>query len=214
MEKTKINVSNYPEQKKSCFYEVDYRSKSDPTFKRYVGIGGYCTNQDGIYSFFPKGENPDISEWREYFKTSDHAEIMLTFHEFVMAYRDNRNPKEYEFGTEIYQIIHDHWKSFNSFIDKWFEPLPKSNFFFFPPTYGNFKGLNLNIDGIEEFVEKKYYDQDENPIKVIFKDGSIMKLANTQGSDEYLNYDQFFILKHEYESFINDLIELVGYFLK
>ena len=108
MEKPKINVSAYLEQDQSSDYEVDFRRKSDLEYKRYVGIGGYCTNRDGIYIDFPPGDDPSMSEWREYFNSSNNAQILLTFHEFVMSYRETKDPQNYGFGQEIYMIIKAH----------------------------------------------------------------------------------------------------------
>jgi len=212
MKKSKTVVSENLKHSELTDCKVDFKTKSDNDFKRYIGIGSYCTNQDGVYVHFPPGDNPSIEDWRKFFNSSNSALIMLAIHEFVTAYRDTKTPGDYVFGQEIYQIIKAHQKSFNQFIDDWFEPLPKSNFFFFPPIYRNFKGLNLNYDGIQDFVEKEYYDDGGNTIKVKFMDGSVLKLASTSNPEAYLDYDQFFIPESSYGSFINDLIELAGFF--
>lgn len=212
MKKSKIVVSENLKHNETFDCRVDFKSKSERDFRRYIGLGSYCTNPDGIYFHFPPGNSPPMEEWRKFFNSSNSAIILLAFHELVTAYRDAETPEDYAFGQEICKIIKDHERAFSQFIYDWFEPLPESNFFFFPPIYRNFRGLNFNYEGIEDQVEKEYCDEAGNIKKVRFRDGAILKLANSQNPDAYLNYQQFFIPESGYGSFINDLIELAGYF--
>ncbi len=166
---------------------INYKTSKDDEYHRYVDIGS-CEKH---YSFLPlyDDEKMTFDCWIGKFINQPLGVQMLTIHYYL-----------YEINSESYipiilkNKIVDNIDLFNSFISKWFDnELP------------NFKGLDLNKEGIEDEIV------DENRIdsSVKFYDGSSIEFLdeNEKISSFYIKEIDYIILKNEYNLLLDKLIK-------
>ena len=175
--------------------EIEYKKSNSKKFEKYVGLGGYIHNEEGLQIYFPKSEPPTISEWRSYFQNNEYSIQIHTLNYFLLEL--NQNNKEYFkeiFGEEIFSTTSKHFELFEAFISKWYEP-----------NSALFKGLDFTDDGGE--IKNTIPNEEGNWKEIEFEDSSIIRFLDNDDS-----YSELFILKKDFGEFQRELKSLIDLF--
>lgn len=170
---------------------INYKTSNSDEYKRYVDIGS-CEKH---YSFLPlySDEKMTYDSWIIEFIEQPLGVQILTIHYYL-----------YEIKSESYiplilkNKILDNIDLFNSFINKWFDN-----------EAPNFKGLDLNNEGIEDEVIDKIEDENGIISSVKFSDGSSIEFL-----DENDNLLSFYIKEIEYLNLKNEFNILLDILIK
>ncbi len=175
--------------------EIEFKTREETIFQRYVGLGGYIHTQDGLSIYFSNREMISIADWQDFFKKVDISIQLHMLNYFVLEYKQfGKSSFEQEFGKEVCTIFIKQQESIIQFVEEWF--LIDS---------AVFKGIDLTCDELD--LSNCVYDENENIIKFLLDDGSIVKVLN---NDDDIR--QYFVLKSNYKRFKETLDLLIGYF--
>ena len=160
---------------------INYKNSNSDEYQRYVDIGS-CEKH---YSFLHLYEDKKMTydSWIIDFIKQPLGVQMLTIHYYL-----------YEIKSESYiplilkNKLLDNIDLFNCFINKWFDN-----------EAPNFKGLDLNNEGIEDEVIDKIEDENGIISSVKFSNGSSIEFL-----DENDNIQSFYIKEIDYMILINE----------
>lgn len=169
---------------------INYKISKSDEYNRYVDIGS-CEKH---YSFLPlyDDEKMTYDSWIIEFIKQPLGVQILTIHYYL-----------YEIKSESYiplilkNKILDNIDLFNSFINKWFDK-----------EAPNFKGLDLNNEGVEDEVIEKIEDENGIISSVKFSDGSSIVFLdeNDKIPSFYIKETDYLNLKNEFNLILDKLI--------
>ncbi|MFM7018236.1 hypothetical protein [Flavobacterium sp.] len=171
--------------------KINYKSSRNNEYQRYVDIGS-CEKH---YSFLPlyDDEKMTFDCWINEFINQPLGVQMLTIHYYL-----------YEINSESYipivlkKKLLDNMDLFKTFCNKWFNS-----------DIPDFKGLDLNKEGIEDKIIDEIEDENGIISSVKFSDGSSLEFL-----DENDNIPSFYIKEIDYINLKNEFNLLLGKLIK
>jgi len=177
-------------------YQIDFKSKNEKRYKRYLGLGNYDWEVPFNYHLPNEGQNPlSLSEFNKQIVCREpSANTMEIVNALLHEY--NENTKDYfedVYGKERFMAFESNYDLISQFYDKWYEDVL-------------FKKLDLVYLGRDDIL-KEITNNDGNATKIFCKDGSVFKVLDP---DE--GWHQYYVLESEYNELAKDYETLIKCF--
>jgi hypothetical protein len=175
---------------------IEVKIFDSQNFELFVDIG-YCEKHYDYINLwdFTKGER--YEDW--YLKTEiePYGSIIIWLNYLLGEY------KQMDFDTfnaiyskKIGDVFRDNFELINEFNDNWFDD-----------DLVEFKGLDLNWDGIEEKIIDITFDEDGTKKIIEFNDGTIIKFLD---KDDTIR--SFYVKETEYQNFKENVDKVIHLF--
>ena len=179
----------------------------------YVSLGCYTDNNDGIYSYYPKGN--DGYSWFKKFESEEPVIILFSIGNLNFHFVDSNKSFEEIFGSDLFNLFNQKKNEFMTFVSKYFEDfsiLMVDSLIFYDFVFGGYSKNNDNN------IPLNWDPDPDSNIKgadigedIFFNDGTVIEFINKEHCWDDLD-DQIMIKRECYEVFLEDLNNIVSLF--